>query len=119
MAVQYVKDSGGNNLLGMLGGLATLGGTLTGQGWLTGLGTGLGTVNDMMNGTAKNEDIKTLGDMLKEMATSWINPAKGNIAKVRKEISSIAETIANAAGQVTNTNPYMTSLGMQHKLKGF
>ena len=64
MSVIDVRDNsgGGNNLLGMLGGLATLGGTLTGQGWLTGLGTGLETMNGMMNGTAKKEDIKNLGD---------------------------------------------------------
>ena len=113
MAVQYVKEN--NNFLGALGGLATLGGMLTGQPWLSALGTGLGAANSIMNGNATQGDVQSLGDILKNII-SWKNPASGNIAKVT---NPVVNAIGNVAGQVTNTNPYMTSLGLQHKLKGF
>ena len=117
MSVIDVRDNsgGGNNLLGMLGGLATLGGTLTGQGWLTGLGTGLETMNGMVNGTAKKEDIKNLGDMLREMVTRWKNPAEGNLAKansksVDKKGLEVLQSVRNDMQGVTpNIGPYETA----------
>ena len=78
MAVKYVE--GGNNLFGTLGGLATIGGALTGAPWLSTMGTGLG----MMGGYGKKDDSnmtpfeKILNGVI---CGEWYNPASGSIAK--------------------------------------
>ena len=99
MAVQYVKEK--NNLLGTLGGLATLAGGLTGQGWLSALGTGLGAINGAMNGdnSGGNSGSGSLKDILENLGKTlggWFKPTDGNIAKVKPDISG---SYANAASQ--------------------
>ena len=100
MALTYV-DGGGSGLLGTLGGLATIGGALTGQPWLTGLGTAMGTADRMMNGggggsggqVASGENgANTLLGVLSELFNKKKNnPASGNIAKINTELSTADE----------------------------
>ena len=80
MAVKYVK--GGNNFLGTLGGLATIGGALTGAPWLSALGTGIG----MMNGQGEGGQSQGLGGSFADILNGivcggWYNPASGSIAR--------------------------------------
>ena len=108
MAVQYVKEK--NNFLGALGGLATLGGIVTGQPWLSTLGAGLGAANGMMNGNSS--DVGALGQILSGIINgTWKNPADGNIAKVRPETDMTPLNYVRAAQN--------GALGIEHKMKGF
>ena len=63
MAVTYIQ--GNNGMLGTLGALATLGGTVMPQArWLTPLGLGIGAANSAMNGDAEGS-LKTMNKLAK------------------------------------------------------
>ena len=109
MSVQYVKEK--NNFLGALGGLATLGGIVTGQPWLSTLGAGLGKANRMMNGDNSDDENNSGGGGLLDILTNfgkicagWFNPAEGNIAKGNSKYAGISEAIKNTANQVGSSS---------------
>ncbi len=88
-----IMQKGGGGLLGNLGTLATLGGTIIpGMQWLTPLGLGMNAVNGMMNGSGV--DANTAGAILNGVINgSWLNPASGSIAKVSNAVSKAANGI--------------------------
>ncbi len=93
MAVQYVQG-GGNGLLGGLGALAMLGGTLTGNPFLTTLGTGLGTANNILNGGTGVSGVSgqggqggvSLWDFMSKVLGQWQNPASNGKPKTDAEL---------------------------------
>ena len=93
MSVQYVQG-GGSGILGTLGTLASLGGTMFGVPMLTTLGTGMTGIDTLMNGGGDANTIDKTGGALHDLiATLWKKPTDGNIA-------SKAGTIADAAKKV-------------------
>ena len=77
MAVIQGKSGGG--LSGMLGGLAMIGGALTGQPWLSVVGTGLGMMN---GGGSGGEGQSSMGKILDGIVCGdWFNPGEGSLAK--------------------------------------
>lgn len=91
MAVQYVQG-GGNGLLGGLGALAMLGGTLIpGAEFLTTLGTGLGAANNILNGGTGvsgqgGQGGVSLWDMMSKVLGQWQNPASNGKPKTDAEL---------------------------------
>ena len=71
----------GGGLLGTLGGLATIGGALTGTPWLTALGTGMGMMNGGKNGQQGQG---------------------GGLANILDAITGIADTLGG--GSITGKN---------------
>ena len=59
-----ITTGGGGGLFGTLGGLATIGGALTGQPWLSALGTGLGMMNGQGGAGQQGGTGSSLADML-------------------------------------------------------
>ena len=107
MSVQVVKEK--NNLMGALGGLATLAGAVTGQPWLSTLGAGLGTMNSALNGdnSGGNSGNGSLQDILMNFGKTiqgWFKPTDGNIAKVNSKYAGISEAIKNTANQVGSSS---------------
>ena len=101
MATKYVQSSGGG-ILGTLGGLATLGGMLIpGAQWLTPLGAGMSAVNSLMNGGGAESQVDALAK-LKEVMSSWENPASGNIAKVASKVANNTMNAVNAVKPITS-----------------
>ena len=79
MSVIYANN--GNNFLGTLGGLATLGGmVIPGAEWLTTLGMGMNTANSAMNGqNSKENEQNALEKLFKGLV--FQNPASGSMVK--------------------------------------
>lgn len=106
MSVHYVK--GGNGILGTLGGLATIGGALTGMPLLSALGTGIGMINSgslsgLGGGGAGMSGATSLGDILNGIICGgWTNPASGNLANKNPEPMPSEEDIFK------KWNPYNT-----------
>ena len=122
-----------NGILGTLGTLASLGGTLTGQPWLTTLGMGMRGLDGVLNGgsTSTGGNAQTAGGtntdwekILSKLKEGWKNPASGNVAKsadaqakeeIARRFGTIAQPIATAANSVGSTqpvwNPYLLPSG--------
>ena len=88
MAVIYGKNNSGGGLLGGLGAIATLGGTLLGGptgAFLSKLGMGAGLANSMMNGSFVSGGEASGGnllDLMKEiLGDEYTNPASGNMVQ--------------------------------------
>ena len=82
MSVIYANN--GNNFLGTLGGLATLGGAfIPGAEWLSSLGMGMNAANAMMNGKGANDMQQNAFDQILKGIKGAIfqNPASGNMIK--------------------------------------
>ena len=119
MAVQYVQEKSG--LGSLLGGLATIGGALTGQSWLSALGTGI----NMMSGNGGGGSLggyEELGKGIKgllDQIKGWANPADGSIVDSSKQIKDIANKVINVpqindawqkAMILANQSPYNRSV---------
>ena len=113
MAVKYVQDSGGG-LGSILGGLATIGGVLTGQPLLPALGTGLNMMSGgngvagALGGVLGGES-GSISDIFNSILGKWKNPAGNSIATIN-QISDAdrAQTIDEwqKAMIFGNQNPY-------------
>ena len=95
----------GGGIGSLLGGLATIGGALTGTPWLSALGTGIGMANGMMNGGGAAggamSGVTSMKDLLDQI-NGWINPASGSLVNTSKSISNTANKVMNNAQ--TNNN---------------
>lgn len=87
MAVQYVQESGG--LGSILGGLATIGGALTGNPWLGALGTGINMMTGGGSagglGGSTSGGIDSMASILNDIiGGKWKNPASNSIATINQ-----------------------------------
>ena len=113
MAVIQAQSSGGG-LGGILGGLATLGGALTGQPWLSALGTGIGmmTGNNAGGGGVQGAlggllQGQTLKDILDTLSGTLKNPASGSIATGSKLTNAEINDNWQKAQILQNQSPYL------------
>ena len=86
MSVIYANNNG-NNWLGTLGGLATLGGmVIPGAEWLSTLGMGMKAANSAMNGqTPTEKEQNALDELLKGITGNFFqNPASGSMINQNK-----------------------------------
>ena len=96
MAVTYVEQK--DNLLGGLGALADLGGTVTGAGWLNILGSGLGKLDNLVNNEYVNgkDNTGALSEIFKGLSgagkTLWKTLSNKNIGKVNTNEQNDATT---------------------------
>ena len=116
MAVIQAQSGGG--IGGLLGGLATIGGALTGQPWLTALGTGLGMMSGGGAGAGGGNGYASLGEGVKgllDQLSGWVNPASGSMVDPAKKAKEIANKVINPAQinnnwqqalMLQNQNPY-------------
>lgn len=95
MAVQVVENKG-SGILGNIGSLATLGGLVTGQPWLTALGTGMSTVDGMINPSGGGSSGADALAKLKDVIDGWKNPASGNIARTASKAAEAAKAVIPA-----------------------
>ena len=106
--VQQQQQKKSNGILGTLGTIATLGGTLTGQPWLSALGMGMQGANAMMNGdTSTDTATKTSGalnEVLSGLKDIWSTPTDDNPAKSEaKNAMDKLKKIANKASSGSGT----------------
>ena len=123
------KVKGRNNTLGFLGGLATIGGALTGNPLLLGLGTAMGTANSMVNGDysggggasgQSSRGVDTLTGLMGKMFginMNMINPASGsmvngNDANILKKIRANMDEYNNLNNLGLNKTQHFNSGGM-------
>ena len=123
------KVKGRNNTLGFLGGLATIGGALTGNPLLLGLGTAMGTANSMVNGDysggggasgQSSGGFDTLTGLMGKMFginMNMINPASGsmvngNDANILKKIRANMDEYNNLNNLGLNKTQHFNSGGM-------
>lgn len=113
MAVQYVQEKSG--LGSLLGGLATIGGALTGQPWLSALGTGI----NMMSGNGGSGGLGgatggvngSMSDILNGIVCGkWFNPASKSIATVNQVSDADRADAWQKAMILANQNPYNRSV---------
>ena len=115
MSVTISQPSGGttNNTLGMLGLLASIGGTAFGMPWLGALGMGMQGINAMMNGDSSMSTAQKatggINDLITGLKDVWKNPSEGNIAKTEQQ--QAADKIADTLGKSSGGNIGSTSAG--------
>ena len=99
-----ITTGGGGGLFGTLGGLATIGGALTGQPWLSALGTGLG----MMNGQGGAGQQGGTGSSLADMLSGLFNNALGggSISGKNTQQQQPQKTDAEIVKDWSYQNPY-------------
>ena len=109
MAVTTVKKQ--NNTLGMLGTLASIGGTAFGVPWLGALGTGMQGMNAMMNGdssaTTSGATAGALNEILNGLKDVWKNPAKTEAQAIKDKVQDMTDAeLANRWSRYLGTAGY-------------